>query len=233
MLDGRKILGLIPARAGSRGLPGKNIKILRGKSLIGWTIEAAKASRYLDDIVVSTDDKVIAGAAGSYGARVPFIRPPDLATDGAKMIDVVIHCIDTLAESGSVYDVIVLLQASSPLRSAKDIDNAVELLFRKKAQAVVSVSIAQHSPQYINTIGKDGSMKDFLKPEDMNRNRQELGEYYALNGAIYAATVRHLKDTGSFVGAGTYAYVMPKDRSVDIDDESDFRMADALMGIKK
>jgi len=138
MYKDKKILALIPARGGSKGLPRKNIKPLLGKPLIAWTIEQSLASKYLDKVVVSTEDKEIAEISKKYGAEVPFIRPKELAKDDTPSIDVVLHAIDFL-EKKELFNIIVLLQPTSPLRTISDIDNSIEFLFSKNAQAIISV----------------------------------------------------------------------------------------------
>jgi N-acylneuraminate cytidylyltransferase/CMP-N,N'-diacetyllegionaminic acid synthase len=228
---GKNILGLIPARGGSKGLPRKNIKPLLGKPLIAWTIEQALASKYLDRIVVSTEDKEIAEVSKKYGAEIPFIRPKELAVDKARGIDVVLHAIDWLRESNKrkQYDLIMLLQPTSPLRKCEDIDKSIELLFLKEAKAIVSICEVDHHPLWSNTLPEDGCMKDFIRKEIMNKNRQELPVFYRLNGAIYLAYCMYIEEQKSFVGKDTFAYIMPKNRSIDIDDEIDFKLAEILM----
>jgi len=231
MYKGKNILGLIPARGGSKGLPRKNIKPLLGKPLIAWTIEQALASEYLDKVIVSTDEKEIADISKKYGAEVPFIRPKELAEDNAKGIDVVLHAIDWLKENNKQkqYDLIMLLQPTSPLRITEDIDKAIELLFSKDAKAIVSVCEVDYHPLWSNTLPEDGCMKDFIRKEIINKNRQELPIFYRLNGAIYLTYCKYLKERKSFFGKETFAYIMPKSRSVDIDNEIDFKLAEILI----
>jgi len=229
MYKGKNILGLIPARGGSKGLPKKNIKLLLGKPLIAWTIEQALASKYLDRVVVSTDDEEIAEISKKGGADVPFIRPKELAEDDAKGIDVVLHAINWIEKSDNKCDLIMLFQPTSPLRTKADIDKAIELLFLKEAKAIVSVCEVDHHPLWVNTLPEDRCMKNFIKPEIMNKNRQELPVFYRLNGAIYIAYCDYLKKYKSFIDKNTYAYIMPKNRSVDIDNEIDFQLAEILI----
>jgi len=229
MYKERTILGLIPARGGSKGLPGKNIRPLLGKPLIAWTIQQALASKYLDKVIVSTEDEGIAEISKQYSAKVPFMRPKELATDEAGGIDVVLHTIRWMEENGKSYDFLMLLQPTSPLRTSEDIDNAIELLFSKKAQTVISVCEVNHHPYCSNTLPEDGCMKDFIEPEVMNKNRQELPVFYRLNGAIYLAYWDYLKSQRSFFGKETFAYIMPKERSIDIDNEMDLKLAEILI----
>ena len=230
MYKEKTILALIPARGGSKGLPRKNIRPLLGKPLIAWTIEQAKASKYIDRVVVSTDDEEIADVAKKYGAEVPFMRPKELATDEAKGIDVVFHAMGWFRknEKNKQYDLIMLLQPTSPLRTADDIDKAIELLFLKKAKAIVSVCEVDHHPLWANTLPENRCMKDFIRKKIMNKNRQELPTFYRLNGAIYLAYWDYIKEQKGFFGKETFAYIMPKERSVDIDGEIDLRLAEIL-----
>jgi CMP-N,N'-diacetyllegionaminic acid synthase len=229
MYKGRSIIALIPARAGSKGLPGKNIKQLLGKPLIAWSIGHAKKSKYVDKVIVSTDSRDIAKIALKYGAETPFIRPKTLATDKAKGIDVVTHAINRLEADGEKIDLLVLLQPTSPLRAPEDVDEAVELLFRKKARAVVSVCETEHHPYWCNTLPKNRSMKDFMRKAASNTNRQELPVFYRLNGAIYIATRDYIVKNNGFIGRDAYAYVMEAERSIDIDNELDLVFAEAVL----
>ena len=159
------------------------------------------------------------------------MRPKELARDNAKGIDVVFHAMDWFRKNGRdrQYDLIMLLQPTSPLRTAEDIDKAVELLFFKKAKAIVSVCEVDHHPLWTNTLPDNECMKDFIRKEIINKNRQELPAFYRLNGAIYLAYCDYLKKQKSFFGKDTFAYIMPKERSVDIDSELDLKLAEILM----
>ena len=233
MFKSKKVLALILARGGSKGLPGKNIKILLGKPLIAWTIECAKKSKYIDRIIVSTDSKKIADIGKQYGADIPFVRPTKLATHRAKGIDAVLHAIRWLENNSQVYDIIVLLQPTSPLRTREDIDGAVELLSSKKIKGVAGVMECFQSPIWSNSLPKNGCMKNFIKSKYANGNRQELPVFYHLNGAVFVAYSDYIKEQKSFIGDKTFAYIMPKDRSVDIDDEVDFKIAEFLIKSRK
>jgi N-acylneuraminate cytidylyltransferase/CMP-N,N'-diacetyllegionaminic acid synthase len=228
MYKGKSILALIPARGGSKGLPRKNIRPLLGKPLIAWTIEQALASKYLDRVIVSTDSEEIAEISKKYGAEVPFMRPKKLATDEVKSIDVVLHAVKWMEENDGSYDLLMLLQPTSPLRTVEDIDKAVELLFGKGAIAVVSVCKVDHHPYWSNVLPEDGCMENFIRPEAINKNRQGLPIFYRLNGAIYLAYCDYLKQEKTFFGDKTFAYIMPKERSIDIDEEIDFILAELL-----
>lgn len=226
----RRILGLVPARGGSKGLPGKNVRALASRPLIAWTIAAALDSSVLSDLVVSTDDREIAAAAAEAGARV-LERPAELATDDAPMMAVVHHALAAVADDTRPFTHVMLLQPTSPLRAAEDIRAAVARLDETGGEAIVSVCEAEHSPLLANTLPEDGSMAHFIRPEVARSPRQALGSYYRLNGAIYLASREFLGSHESFIGEGTFAYVMPPERSVDIDTELDFRIAEALLGV--
>jgi len=229
MYKEKTILGLIPARGGSKALPKKNIRPLRGKPLIAWTIEQALASKYLDRVIVSTDNEEIAMISKKYGAEVPFMRPKELGTDKVKGVEVVLHLIDWMEKNEKSYDLLMLLQPTSPFRTSEDIDKAIEILFLKKAQAIVSVCETEHHPYWSNILPKNGCMKGFIKPEALNKNRQDLPIFYRVNGAIYLAYWNYLKKQRSFFNPETFAYIMPQERSVDVDREVDLKLAEALM----
>ena len=230
MINGKSLLAIIPARGGSKGLLGKNIKELCGKPLIAWTIEQATSCSDIDRIVVSTDDRGIAEVAEKYGAEVPFMRPSELATDTASTIDVIFHAINWLKKHEDFRpEYILLLQPTSPLRSGEDINGAIQTLKNKDARAVVSVCETDHHPWWSNTLPENGNMKDFLRPGILNKRRQSLPGFYRLNGAIYLAETDYLSEQNSFLGPNTFAYEMPKERSIDIDTNMDFKLASLLL----
>lgn len=224
-------MALIPARGGSKGLPRKNIRILGGKPLIAWTIEEALKSDCFAEVAVSTDDQEIAAVARDYGARVPFLRPGELATDETRGIEVVLHAMDWYEENERAFDLLMLLQPTSPLRTTEDIRAALGVFTLKQAEAVVSVCPCEYPPVWANTIGPDLCMKDFIKKEAL-QNRQKLGIFYRLNGAIYLAGWDFLRRNRGFFGERTYAYIMPAERSVDIDAELDLKFAEFLLARK-
>ena len=232
MSDGHNVLTLIPARGGSKGVLRKNIRVLAGKPLIAWTIETAKACGLLNRIVVTTDDQEIAEIAAQYGAEVPFLRPEDLSGDNAKIVNVISHTIEWYRSKGENHDLILLLQPTSPLRAKDDIEGSFELLAEKNAQAIISVCKAEHHPFWTNILPHDLCMKDFLNTSALNANRQELPPYYRLNGSIYLAFTDYFEQQKGFWGNLTYAYVMPHERSVDIDTELDFKMAECQLSYK-
>jgi N-acylneuraminate cytidylyltransferase/CMP-N,N'-diacetyllegionaminic acid synthase len=226
---GRRVLTLIPARGGSKGLPRKNVAPLRGRPLIAWTIAAAAGSDHVDSVVVTTDDDEIAQAALAAGARVPFRRPAALATDEARMTDVVSHALDTLAAAGEVYGWLLLLQPTSPLRTAAHIEAAFARLDACRGSAIVSVCEAEHSPQWMGELPPDGNMGSFGEGAATRANRQELTRCYRLNGAVYLAAVEYWRAQAGFLGPATFAYVMARDESVDVDSPLDLEIAELLL----
>lgn len=188
----KKILAVISARGQSKRLPRKNIKLLSGRPLIAWTINQARASRYLDKVIVSTDDKEIAEVSREYKAEIPFLRPAVLATDEAKSMDTVLHAVKWFRSHNIYYDLVMLLQPTSPLRETGDIDRAIELLLENDAPALVSVFNGK------------------------------------VNGAIYLAYCDYLMKERNFSGPETFSYSMPEERSLDIDEDKDFMLAERI-----
>ena len=224
-----RVLALIPARGGSKGIPGKNTKELAGKPLIAYTIEAAKESTCIDDVLVSTDSENIAEVAREYGAWVPFLRPAELASDTAKTIDAVMYTINRLAKEGREYDYVILLQPTSPLRKSEDIEGAFSLA-RTTGEDVVSVSEVSDSPILIRTCEKNGQLTPLLSGSSTVR-RQDMPQYYRVNGSIYVNCVSELSSKTS-LNDNRVGYVMPRERSVDIDEMVDFLVAEHyLLGV--
>lgn len=223
-------VGLITARGGSKGIPQKNIRPLAGKPLIAWTIQAAKQSRRLDRAIVSTDDPEIASVAREWGAEVPFMRPPELALDDSPHRDVVLHALDWLeSESASPPDYLMLLQPTSPLRTAEDIDRAIALAAEKDADSVISVCPTPHHPYLSKEIAEDGQLLDFIERPQGYLPRQSLAPAYSLNGAIYLVRRSVLRERDSWYTARTFAYVMPPERSLDIDTPWDLHLVDLIL----
>lgn len=229
MYKDKRFLALIPARSGSKGLKNKNILLLNGKPLIVYTIESAIKSKIFDKIIVSTDSPKIAEVAKKYGADVPFMRPKELATDEASLVDVVLHALQFLIEKGERYDYFALLQPTSPLRTAGDIVNAVNLLLEKDANSVVSVCEVECTPLWANILPSDLSLEGFIKDEVKGKRRQDLPQFYRLNGAIYLASVDYFLREKDWFKEKSYAYIMPRERSIDIDDHIDLKLAEILI----
>jgi len=228
MINNSKVLCIIPARNGSKGLPKKNIMLLAGKPLIHWSIQSALHSKYIDETIVSTDSHKIASISKKSGATVPFLRPASLATSKATTKDVIIHAINQVERKGQYYKYIVLLQPTSPLRTHKDIDESIEYLKNKSTKAVVSVCETEHNPLWINTLLKNKKMNNFVPKFFKNKNRQQLPKYYRINGAIYVSDISYFKENNGFIGDNTIAYIMPQLRSVDIDTILDFKLAEII-----
>ena len=225
MYKDKTFLAIIPARGGSKRLPRKNILDLNGKPLISYNIEAGLQSKYIDKVVVSSDDDEILEISKKYGADI-IKRPDELASDTATSFDAIKHTI----ENSDKYDYVILLQPTSPLRSSKHIDEAIELLKEKNADAIVSVCEMDHSPLWSNTLDESLSMNGFLKEEVLNKRSQDLEKYYRLNGAIYICkTDKLLEEKSFFIKDNIFAYKMNRKSSIDIDEELDFKMANLVL----
>ncbi|MBC8549709.1 MAG: acylneuraminate cytidylyltransferase family protein [Candidatus Brocadiales bacterium] len=225
------VLGVILARGGSKGVPGKNIKPLAGIPLIAYTIKTALKSKYLTRTIISTDDEEIADLSRSYGGEVPFLRPAELATDNANAIPVIQHALTTLEKTGDSieYDVVMMLQPTSPFRTEQDIDGAIKLLDRTKADSVISVvDVDSHHPARMKYLEGDELIDPLFAETYENQPRQELVPMYIRNGAIYA-TRKIILLNGSFKGLDCRAWIMPRERSLNIDTEMDFKYAEWLI----
>jgi CMP-N,N'-diacetyllegionaminic acid synthase len=227
------VLAVIPARGGSKGVPGKNVRPLAGRPLLQFTLEAAAAARRLTDWIVSTDDVEIAELARGRGARVPFLRPAELATDEARALPVMQHAVELMErERGRPYDAVMMLQPTTPFRTAGDIDAAVELLAETGADSVISVvQVEGHHPARTKFLTEDGRLLDppFAEAYE-NQPRQELTPMVIRNGAVYLTRRDVLVEQGSFKGTDSRALPMPPERSVNIDTEEDFAYAEWLYG---
>jgi len=222
----KEFLAIIPARGGSKRLPRKNILPLAGKALIGYSIEAALNCKAISRVVVTSDDDEILSLSKTFGADT-IKRPKELASDTASTFDAIKHAIEGVEEE---YENIILLQPTSPLRKATHIDEAVTLFREQKADAVVSVCEMDHSPLWSNTLDKSLSMEGFISDEILNKRSQDLELYYRLNGAIYIAKRdKLLAEKTFFLKKNIFAYKMPRESSVDIDEAIDFKIAEALL----
>lgn len=224
-----KRIAIIPARSGSKGLPNKNIKELNGKPLIAYSIECAIESNLFDKVFVSTDSPKYAEIAKQYGADASFLRSAENSSDTAGSWDVVREVIATFADKGEVFDEIMLLQATSPLRKVEDITNAVSLMQMKNASGVVSLTECDHSPIWCNTLPEDGNMDAFDRIEYKDLPRQQLPTYYRYNGAIYLVAAAELQNKDHMFEKNCFAYVMPQERSIDIDTALDFMIAEVIL----
>lgn len=221
------MIALIPARGGSKGLPGKNIRLLNGKPLIAYAIEAALKSKHIDRVIISTDDKEIARIAVDHGAELPFMRPAELASDTAMAVDNYIYTIDRLEkESGKTIEAFVVLQPTSPLRIAEDIDAAVELFYEKAADSVISYTPEAHPVSWHKYLDEEGRFVDIF---DSNiKNRQDNRISYYPNGAVYVFRTSMIRERKYYTD-NSFAYIMPRSRSVDIDFIDDFEYAEFLL----
>lgn len=224
-----KKIAIITARSGSKGLKDKNIRELKGKPLMAYTIEAARESGIFDVVHVSTDSRTYADIAKEYGADVPFLRSDENSTDTAGSWDVVKEVIRKYAKMGQEFETVALLQPTSPLRDAQCVREAYRLMKEKDAKAVISVVAEEHSPLLCNTLPKNLSLDGFIRKE-AQKPRQQMGQYYRLNGAIYLVKTALLEENADLYQEGSYAYIMPGEKSVDIDTEWDFKLAEILMG---
>ena len=225
-----KIIGLITARGGSKGIPRKNIHPLAGKPLIAWTIEAALQSKVLDRVIVSTDDEEIARVSRDWGAEVPFMRPTELAQDDSPHIPVIKNTVEWLeSNENSRPEYILLLQPTTPLRSAQDIDNAYRLILEKDADSVISVCEAFSHPYLTKHITAEGRLEDFGPRPDGYLARQVLPPVYIVNGAIYFIRCDVLLKENTLYTQSTYAYLMPQERSLDIDTPWDLHLAELIL----
>ena len=229
MFKHNKIVCVIPARGGSKRLPGKNIKELLGKPLIAYTIEQAKSSKYIDRIIVSTDSKKIAEVSRLWGAEVPYIRPESLARDTIGTLDVLLHAIDWLEKKGKYFfEILVLLHVTTPLRKTEDIDKAIEILLEEDADNVFSVTEAHRNP-YFNMVEMDPSLNVKLVKRGNFVTRQSAPRVFDMNSSIYVWWKDILKTKKSICLKKSRLYFMPKERSIDIDDTFDFKIAEFLL----
>lgn len=224
MYQGKKILALIPARGGSKGIKDKNIMPLHGRPLIAYAIDCGLQSKYVDSVVVTTDSEKIAEVSRQCGARVPFMRPAKYAQDTSTTLVAVIHAVDTLKAMGETYDALLLLQPTQPLRTSQDVDSAIEAYFEKGEEDLVSVSLVSDHPIFVRTIDENGTMHKLLDCSSTCR-RQDMPPFYRVNGCIYINNLEKLNEKTSF-GDNPIPFVMERSHSVDIDDLADFYLAE-------
>lgn len=224
-----EILAIIPARGGSKGLPGKNIKLLNGKPLIAYTIEEALKSKHISRIIVSTDDEAISEVGRRFGAEVPFLRPEELSTDHSPSIDAVIYTINRLKNMQDYMpDYVCLLQCTTPLKTVLHIDGAIEKLVRSEFDGIVSVCESQAHPYWMQVF--QGDRLEYYVPQvDKILRRQELPPVYRFNGAIWVIRTVTLLEERSLIVKNQTGYIMDLRDSVDIDTELDFKYAEMLI----
>lgn len=228
LIEDCRVLGVIPARGGSKGVPGKNIRKVAGRPLIAWTIDQARRSRYIDRTIVSSDSPEIISVAREWGGDVPFVRPAELATDTTPGVAPAIHATEVLHG----YEYVVLLQPTSPLRHCEDIDACIDLCISSGAPAAVAVSLVTESPYWMYRMGPGHHLVPLLRGGEIFTRRQEFPPIYSITGAVYVARADWLKEKGTFLTDETVGYVMPGYRSVDLDSEEDFERLQVQLGDK-
>ncbi|MES2218872.1 MAG: acylneuraminate cytidylyltransferase family protein [Pseudomonadota bacterium] len=219
MLNNKKILAVIPARGGSKGVPRKNLRPVDGVSLLARTIHSAKQSHYIDKVIVSSEDNEIIAAARQAGAEVPFVRPAEFASDEAPGYQPIIHALENVPG----YDYVIVLQVTSPLRDTADIDGALDFCLRQDGNVCVSVTESAASPYWMYRFNENSELTPILAEKPPLR-RQDLPATYVLNGAIYIAATSWFLRSKSFLTSETLGYVMPQHKSLDIDTEFDFQL---------
>ncbi len=226
MIQGKKILAVITARGGSKGISRKNIRPLAGKPLVAWTIETAKVSGYIDRLVISSEDEEIIRIAGEWGCEVPFVRPAELARDDASSVDVVLHAVKKLPG----YDYVVLLQPTSPFRSTADIDGCIEYCIRRGAKSCTSVTLPERHPSWMYSMGREGRLQPLIDPgEEKATRRQDLPVVYVLNGAVYVAECEWFMAGKTLIDHSTIGYEMDQESYMDIDQPYQFHIADLVL----
>ena len=232
-LQNKKVLAIVPARKGSKGLKDKNIKKFAGKPLIYWSIKSAKNSKYINNLIVSTDSKKIRNYCKSINVDVPFLRPKKISKDNSKSIEFIIHALNFLKKKGKFFDYVVLLEPTSPLREVSDIEKGLEKLFKIGEGSVVSVCESEGGhPSFSYVQSAESKLTPFTGVHPTNLRRQDIDPVYFLDGTFYASFVKDLYKYKSFYHEETYSIVVPKWKSLEIDDIYDFAMVEAVMKLK-
>lgn len=221
------ICSIITARGGSKGVPKKNIKLINKKPVIAYSIEESLKSNIIKETYVTTEDKEIASISREFGAKI-IDRPQELARDDSTSVDVVLHSLDYLEKNCELPEFFVLLQPTSPLRTKEDIENAIKLFIENECDALISVSQLDHSSMMSFEI-KNSFLTPNCDEKFLNKRRQELPNFYCPNGAIYITTPASLRENKTFIPKKTIPYIMPKERSVDLDTEFDFKLVEFLL----
>ena len=231
MLNNRRVLGIIPARAGSKGLPGKNTKHFCGKPLIAYAIEAGSSCEYIDNLIVSTDSEEIAEIARTLGAHVPFMRPSNLALDITLSSDVIIHALDFFKNNmDQIFDYVILIEPTSPLRDSTDLTQAMKTLLKHDtAKSIVGICLTENQhPNYLYKLQNDDNLVKYDKSNKTISRRQDLDKVYFVEGSLYISDVDYFRQKNTFYHDKTIGYVLPKWKSIEIDDIFDFIIAEAL-----
>ena len=223
------VVAVITARGGSTGLPRKNLLPLAGKPLVAHSILAAKGAKRVNRVIVSTDDSEILDVALQWGAEAPFVRPAELSTGDSAHIDVMLHVVDWLEANGGLPDAVLLLQPTTPMRNSEDLDGAIQLMESTGCPAVVGVCPAAVHPYLTYKVEEGGKLVGFIDHGMRYPRRQDLPPAYNLNGGLYLNRCTSLRETQQFQPPGAYGWVMPEERSVDIDTLNDFALAENIM----
>ena len=232
MINNKKVLAVIPARGGSKGLPNKNILPLAGKALIGWSIEVGLSSKYIDKLIVSTDSEEIAKVAESFNCNVPFIRPPNISSDKSPTIDVLMHAINYYSEINENFDYLVLLEPTSPLRELSDLDIPLEKLEEKRdiADSIVGVGRVESShPSFSVVLAEDDLIKPYESDHFSVLRRQDINELFFFEGSIYISDINTLIKKKTFYHDRTLPHIVPRWKSIEIDEISDLIAAEAFI----
>jgi CMP-N,N'-diacetyllegionaminic acid synthase len=225
MYNKKKILAVIIARGGSKGVPRKNIKPAGGKPLIAWMIEAGKQSQYIDKLIVSSDDHEIISVAKSFGCSAPFVRPAEYAQDNITADDVIVHALNSVHE----FDYVLALQPTSPLTISKDIDGCIDFCINSNAESVVTVTEPGKNPYWTFTMGTGNKLYPVFEQKYFRQQRQELPQVYIPTGAVKMAESTWFLQNKSFYSDSTLGYIVPNERSIDIDSELDFKLFEAII----
>lgn len=229
MMNGKSILALIPARGGSKRVPGKNIRPLGGKPLIAWTIETARAVSCIDEVLVSTDDSQIAQVARDCGASVPWLRPARLATDTASSIDVIEHALAQRKRDGKTFDVLLLLQPTSPFRLARHVEQILRMCIDAEGAPVVAFAPARTHPAWCFTVDEGGLARPIVAGDGTSRRSQDLPPAFEISGSLYAIGTQEYEVAKGFFTGKTRALVLhERHLAIDIDDEFDWMVAEAV-----
>ena len=233
MINGNKVLAIVPARSGSKGLPGKNSKILAGKPLVQYSLEAGVDSQYIDDVLLTSDCPICMNLANSMGVMVPFSRPASLSGDQVASSSVIIHTVQYLKKQGLEYGILVLLEPTSPLRTASDIDTALEEMMAVNAKSMVSVCLAEEQhPDMMFKLAAGHRLKPWALAEFEGPRRQDLSKTYFQDGSIYISFIEEYMKLQTFCHTNTAAFEMPKWKSFEVDDLIDFICVEAVMNFK-
>lgn len=233
MIEDKSVLAIVPARGGSKGLPGKNKRLLQGKPLVAWPIGTALGAKAVDKVLCTTDDPGIRELALAHGAQAPFLRPAHLASDTASSIDAILHAVDHLAEQGERYDYVLVLEPTSPLTTSADVDAALSALHARRAEADAIVGIAKVEsthPEYDVRLGADGLISPYMAPDFKSlKRRQEIEPLHFLEGSLYISTVASLRSERGFYHRRTLGYEVPRWKSIEIDELVDFLFVETLL----